>query len=185
MWKTNNLNIISTFWHIIYKISHQKIKCIKLSVAEAYWLMPDHDNLGITMSCVVINISFCLNLLQLLMGKHVPSVYYPLHLTLCSDFRAYCCNWCCMYACMLNFDFDRLQKMPRPCNNNGLYPQIRLLYGIKSKAAISLPFNLHHKSIAALFFIPYCCPIWGHCLIIIHTIIILITNVRAVFIAQS
>ena len=46
----------------------------------------------------------------------------------------------------------------------GLYPHIRLTYGIKSKAAINLPFNLHCKSIAALFFIiPYCHPIWGHC----------------------
>ena len=40
-----------------------------------------------------------------------------------------------------------------------LYPQIRLLYGIQSKAAISLPFNLHRKAIAALFFVPYCHPI--------------------------
>ena len=33
-------------------------------------------------------------------------------------------------------------------------PQIRLLHRAKSKAAISLPFNLHYKAIAALFFIP-------------------------------
>ena len=37
--------------------------------------------------------------------------------------------------------------------------QIRLLYGIKSKAAISLPFHLHCKAIAALFCISYCRPI--------------------------
>ena len=40
-----------------------------------------------------------------------------------------------------------------------LSPQIRLLYGIKSKAAISLTFDLHCKSIAAVFFIPVCRPI--------------------------
>ena len=44
-----------------------------------------------------------------------------------------------------------------------IYLQIRLLYGIKSNAAISLPFNLHCKSIAALFFTQYWCPIWGCC----------------------
>ena len=32
-----------------------------------------------------------------------------------------------------------------------LYPRIRLLYAIKNKAAISLPFNLNGQSIAALF----------------------------------
>ena len=36
-----------------------------------------------------------------------------------------------------------------------LSPQIRLLYGIKGMAAISLPFDLHCKAIAALFFISY------------------------------
>ena len=41
----------------------------------------------------------------------------------------------------------------------GLSPQIRLLYGIKSKAAINLTFNLHCKAIAAFSFIPICCPI--------------------------
>ena len=46
---------------------------------------------------------------------------------------------------------------------SGLYPQIRLLYGIKNKAAISLPYNLHCIATAALFFIPYSCPIWRHC----------------------
>ena len=35
----------------------------------------------------------------------------------------------------------------------GLYPQIRLLYGIKSEAAFSLTFDLHCKAIAALFHI--------------------------------
>ena len=35
-----------------------------------------------------------------------------------------------------------------------LSPQIRLLYGIKSKAAISLTLDLHCKAIAALFSIP-------------------------------
>ena len=40
-----------------------------------------------------------------------------------------------------------------------LYPPIRLLYGKKRKAAISMPFNLHCKAIAALFFILYCHPI--------------------------
>ena len=39
-----------------------------------------------------------------------------------------------------------------------VYPQIRLQYGIKIKAAISLSFNLHYKAIAALFFIPFCRP---------------------------
>ena len=39
-----------------------------------------------------------------------------------------------------------------------LYPQIKLLYGITSKAAISLTFNLHCKVIAALFSIPYSHP---------------------------
>ena len=48
----------------------------------------------------------------------------------------------------------------------GLYPQIRQLSGIKSKAAISLSFNLHCKAIPALFFIPDCLPIWGHCLVL-------------------
>ena len=37
----------------------------------------------------------------------------------------------------------------------GLYPQLRLLYGIKSKAAISLTFDLHCEAIAALFFMTY------------------------------
>ena len=46
--------------------------------------------------------------------------------------------------------------------SQGLYPQIRL-YGIKSKAAISFPFNIHCKAIAALFFIPYCRFISGYC----------------------
>ena len=36
---------------------------------------------------------------------------------------------------------------------DGLYPQIRQLYRITSKAGISLAFNLHCKLIAALFFI--------------------------------
>ena len=41
---------------------------------------------------------------------------------------------------------------------------IRLLYGIESKAAICLSFNLHCKAIAVLFFIPYCLrPLWRHC----------------------
>ena len=45
-----------------------------------------------------------------------------------------------------------------------LSSQIRLLYRLKSKAAISLsfPFNLHCKLIAALFFIMYRSLIWGH-----------------------
>ena len=34
---------------------------------------------------------------------------------------------------------------------------------MKSEAVISLPFNFHCKVIAALFFIPYGHPIWGHC----------------------
>ena len=34
-------------------------------------------------------------------------------------------------------------------------PQIKLLYGIMSKAAISMTFNLQCKAKAALFFIPY------------------------------
>ena len=42
-----------------------------------------------------------------------------------------------------------------------LYP-LRLLYRIKSKATIRLPFNLHFKAIAALFLIPYCCSISEH-----------------------
>ena len=43
----------------------------------------------------------------------------------------------------------------------GLYHQIIILCRIKSNnAAISLPFNLHCKAIAALFFISYCHPIW-------------------------
>ena len=37
----------------------------------------------------------------------------------------------------------------------GQYPQIRLLNGIKTKAAISLPVNCHCKAIAAVLFIPY------------------------------
>ena len=44
------------------------------------------------------------------------------------------------------------------------FSQIWLLYRIKNKAAISLTFNLHCKAIAALFFIPYSHPIWGHSL---------------------
>ena len=44
-----------------------------------------------------------------------------------------------------------------------LSPQIRGLYTIKSKAAISLTFDSHHKAIiAALFFIPHHCLIRGH-----------------------
>ena len=38
------------------------------------------------------------------------------------------------------------------CENS---PQIGLLYGIKSKAVISLPFDLHFKAIAALFFMRF------------------------------
>ena len=30
-------------------------------------------------------------------------------------------------------------------------------------AAISFQYNSHCKTIAALFFIPRCCPTWGHC----------------------
>ena len=41
-----------------------------------------------------------------------------------------------------------------------LYPQIRLLYRIKSKAAINLPFSLYSKAIAALFFIPFFIPLF-------------------------
>ena len=37
-------------------------------------------------------------------------------------------------------------------------PQIRRLYIIKRKAAMSLPFDLHCKAIAALFLIP-CLPV--------------------------
>ena len=37
-----------------------------------------------------------------------------------------------------------------------------LLHGIDHKEAISLPFYLYCKAIAALFFIPYRCPIWAH-----------------------
>ena len=47
----------------------------------------------------------------------------------------------------------------------GHSPQIGLLHGIKSKAAISLTFDLHCKEIAALLFIPYCSLIWGQCLL--------------------
>ena len=35
---------------------------------------------------------------------------------------------------------------------------IRLLYGIKSEAAIEFSLNLHCREIAALFFVPYCRP---------------------------
>ena len=51
-----------------------------------------------------------------------------------------------------------------------LYPPQIGIYGIESKAAISLPFNLHCKSIAALFFIPYCRPIWGHFVHFVHIV---------------
>lgn len=40
-----------------------------------------------------------------------------------------------------------------------IYPQIRLLHGINSKAAISMSFNLHCQ---VIFIIPYCRPIGGH-----------------------
>ena len=40
--------------------------------------------------------------------------------------------------------------------------QISWLYRLKSKAAISFPFDFHCKAIAALFFFPYGHPIWGH-----------------------
>ena len=43
------------------------------------------------------------------------------------------------------------------------WAQIGQLYAIKTKAAISLTFDLHCKAIAALIFIPYCRPIGGHC----------------------
>ena len=42
-------------------------------------------------------------------------------------------------------------------------PQTRRQYGIKDTAAISLTFDLHCKAMAALLFIPYSHPIWGHC----------------------
>ena len=34
-----------------------------------------------------------------------------------------------------------------------LYPQIRLLFGIKTKAALSLPFNVHCEAMAAKCFV--------------------------------
>ena len=43
-------------------------------------------------------------------------------------------------------------------NNLGIYLHIRLIYEIKSKAAISLMFDSHCKAIAALFCILYCRP---------------------------
>ena len=51
------------------------------------------------------------------------------------------------------------QSFPRH-KKYGLSPQIRWPYGMKSRAPISLPLNLHCKPIAASFFIPYCHPIW-------------------------
>ena len=51
----------------------------------------------------------------------------------------------------------------RPRNNMSFWAissHSTTIYRIKSKAAISLTFNLHCKAKAALFFIPYCCLIW-------------------------
>ena len=50
-----------------------------------------------------------------------------------------------MYSCHYGLSISSIRPGP--------------IYGIKSKAAISLPFNIHCKVIAALFFIPLCCPI--------------------------
>ena len=44
-----------------------------------------------------------------------------------------------------------------------LFPHTRWLYAIKSKAAISLTFDLHCKEIAGLLFIPYCYPFKDIC----------------------
>ena len=49
-------------------------------------------------------------------------------------------------------------------------PQIRPLFKIKNKAAINFTFDLHCIARAALFVIPYCRLILGHCLASYHCI---------------
>ena len=65
----------------------------------------------------------------------------------------------CNTACNLFFSDASLMIRPSRCRRRGRDLHSTIRYG---KAAINLPFNLRCKAVAALFFIPYCRPIWGY-----------------------
>ena len=76
------------------------------------------------------------------------------------------CNLCHLkltFASLNSCIVCSIHSIPLQLSYLWLSSQTRRPYRIKSKAAISLTFNLHCKLIAALFFIPHRCPIWGHC----------------------
>ena len=47
-----------------------------------------------------------------------------------------------------------------------VFPSNKTTIRNKNKAAIDLAFDLHCKAMTALLFFPYCCLIWGHCLLL-------------------